>query len=118
MSSSDSISKSLLGSSAPKFVASYPAPKIAAMRKSIHTPEYHGLRAELCRIRKEAGFSQRKLAKRLRAAPSLVANIETGERRIDLIEFIWFVHACEGDPVEVLKALMGKIGESRPHRRR
>lgn len=89
------------------------------MRKSIHTPEYSGLRAELRRIRKAAGYSQRKLARRLRAAPSLVANIETGERRIDLIEFIWFVQACDADPVEALKGLMAAIGQrDRPRRKR
>lgn len=84
------------------------------MRKSIHTPEYHGLRAELRRIRKEAGLSQRTLAQRLHAAPSLIANIETGERRIDLIEFIWYVRACGEDPLDALQALLARIGKRLP----
>ena len=67
------------------------------MRKSIHTSEY----AELCEIlrgiRNEAGLSQRALALRLKVTPSWVAKVETGERRIDLIEFGRFVGACGGN---------------------
>ena len=68
------------------------------MEKSIHTPEYAVLRSELSLARKKAGLSQRQLASRLQVPHSWVAKVENGERRIDLIEFGWFILACGGDP--------------------
>jgi hypothetical protein len=37
------------------------------------------------------------LAARLKVPHSWVAKVENGERRIDLVEFCWFVEACGGD---------------------
>lgn len=75
------------------------------MRKSIHTPEYAALRAELLRIRTDAGLSQRELAARLKVPHSWVAKVENGERRIDLVEFCWFVRACGSNEMRILKRI-------------
>jgi transcriptional regulator with XRE-family HTH domain len=79
---------------------------MGAMEKSVHTPEYRALRAELRRIRGNAGLSQRDLAARLRVPHSWVAKIENGERRIDLIEFCWFASACGADPLVEFEGLL------------
>jgi transcriptional regulator with XRE-family HTH domain len=76
------------------------------MRKSIHTPEYAALRAHLHRLRTDAGLSQRDLAERLRVPHSWVAKVENGERRIDLVEFCWFVAACGGNPSALFRKLV------------
>jgi transcriptional regulator with XRE-family HTH domain len=83
------------------------------MEKSVHTPEYAALRAELCQARKAAGLSQRELAARLRVPHSWVAKVETGERRIDLIEFGWFIAACDADPRRVASRLLADIGPAK-----
>lgn len=70
-----------------------------AMQKSIHTSEYAALCKELRSARDAAGLSQREMAVRLDVPHSWVAKVETGERRIDLIEFCRFVAACGGEPV-------------------
>lgn len=75
------------------------------MEKSTHTAEYRALRAELVRARQQAGLSQRNLATRLDVAHSWVAKVESGERRIDLIEFHWFVAACGIDPLALLQRI-------------
>jgi transcriptional regulator with XRE-family HTH domain len=75
------------------------------MRKSTQSPEYRRLRAELLRARTAAGFSQRDLAERLSVPHSWIAKVESGERRIDLIEFCWFTSACDVDPVAILKQI-------------
>ena len=49
-------------------------------------PEYAILRSLLRTIRKEAGVSQVELAKRLEVPQSFVSKIESGERRIDIVE--------------------------------
>lgn len=80
---------------------------IGAMRKSIHTSEYAALCEELRAARKNAGLSQRALAERLKVSPSWVAKVETGERRIDLVEFKWFLGACGADT----SAVFGRVAK-------
>lgn len=75
------------------------------MKKSTHTPEYRAILAELVKARESAGISQRALATRLQVHPSWVAKVETGERRIDLLEFHWYVAACGGDSVHAFEQL-------------
>ena len=78
------------------------------MEKSVHTPDYRALRNELQKTRTDSGFSQRDLAARLGVPHSWVAKIENGERRIDLVEFCWFVAACDEDPGTVFRGLLSQ----------
>jgi transcriptional regulator with XRE-family HTH domain len=80
------------------------------MGKSVHTPEYSALRSELSQARRRAGLSQRQLAARLQVPHSWIAKVENGERRIDLIEFGWFVSACGADPRRVASRILASIG--------
>ena len=84
----------------------YQVPKIGAMRKSTHTGEYALLRDRLVATRRKAGLSQRDLALRLKVPHTWVAKVESGERRIDLIECGWFLASCGADPFRVLKQVM------------
>ena len=79
------------------------------MQKSTHTAAYASVCSELRNARDNAGLSQRDLAARLKVAHSWVAKVETGERRIDLVEFCWYVSACGGDPLAVSQSLLQKI---------
>jgi transcriptional regulator with XRE-family HTH domain len=79
------------------------------MEKSVHTPAYAALRSELCLARKKAGLSQRQLAARLQVPHSWVAKVENGERRIDLVEFGWFISACDADPRRAANRLLTLI---------
>jgi transcriptional regulator with XRE-family HTH domain len=79
------------------------------MKKSVHTPEYASLRSELRGAREKAGLSQRELAGRLKVPHSWVAKVETGERRIDLVEFCWFVSACGLDANSISEKLVRQI---------
>jgi transcriptional regulator with XRE-family HTH domain len=62
--------------------------------------------AALVEIREKAGVSQRELARRLDRAHSYVGRIETGDRRLDLPEFIEWCELLEADPVEVLQRIL------------
>jgi transcriptional regulator with XRE-family HTH domain len=79
------------------------------MEKSTHTQEYAILRTQLKAARESAGFSQRELAARLQVPHSWIAKVEMGERRIDFVEFCWFVSACGIDPVSVSEKLLRQI---------
>ncbi len=78
------------------------------MRKSTHTAEYARLRRRLADIRNAAGLSQRHLAAALRVPHTWVAKVESGERRIDLVEFGWFCAACGASAADEAAGLLGK----------
>ena len=71
---------------------------IGAMRKSTYSGEYASLRKRLVSTRASAGLTQRQLAKILNVPHSWIAKVESGERRIDLVEFAWFCNACGVSP--------------------
>ena len=97
---------------------------IGAMRKSTYSGEYASLRKRLAGIRTDAGLAQRQLAKLLDVPHSWVGKVESGERRIDLVEFAWFCNACGVSPAaEAVRVLQdwtqhGRARRSRPGRRR
>ena len=75
------------------------------MRKSTHTAEYGILREQLVAVRRRDGLSQRELGARLRVPHTWVAKVESGERRIDLVEFAWFCAACGAEAQDVAAAV-------------
>lgn len=70
-----------------------------AMEKSVHTPEYARLLQQLRAARRSAGLSQRELAARLSVPHTWVFKVESGERRLDVLEFSRLILACGSDPV-------------------
>jgi transcriptional regulator with XRE-family HTH domain len=56
--------------------------------KSVHTERYRNLLTVLIDARKAAGITQAELAGKLDKPQSYVSKVESGERRIDVIEFI------------------------------
>jgi transcriptional regulator with XRE-family HTH domain len=91
---------------------------MGTMEKSTFTPEYAILRAELVAVRKNAGLTQRDVARRLKVPPSWVAKVETGERRIDLVEMCLFSSACDADPTSVCSRLSAQIAVMQAKRHR
>ena len=66
--------------------------------KSQHARAYQRLLPFLREMREKAGLSQRELGKRLKRPQSWIYNCETGNRRMDVTEFIAWARACETDP--------------------
>lgn len=64
---------------------------------------------QLRAARDAAGLTQRDLARRLQVPHSWIAKVETGERRIDLIEFCWFMRGCGTDPIGVFTRVAQQI---------
>lgn len=83
-------------------------PKIGAHEKyslSVHSAEHTYLRQLLIRRRLDLGLSQRALAERMNVVHSFVGKVETGDRRLDIFEFIDYCRALNWQPEEVLQSL-------------
>jgi transcriptional regulator with XRE-family HTH domain len=74
--------------------------------KSQHASGYRDLPAFLRGLREAAGLTQRQLAKRLRKPQSWVYNCETGNRRVDVAEFIAWAKACKADPLAAFRRFL------------
>lgn len=71
----------------------------------VSSPSY-GVVARIVRdARVRAGLSQRELAKRLGKPPSFVANLETRQRRLDVVEFITLMRALGADEAAAFEEL-------------
>lgn len=75
---------------------------MSSPKLSIHSPEQIWLRQFLIERRHQLGLSQRALATKLGVIYSFIGKVETGDRRLDVFEFIQYCHALELDSVEVL----------------
>ncbi len=72
------------------------------LRKSIHHNLHASLRKALIKARKDLGLSQRDLAERLGITRSVIGKVETGDRRLDVVEFYEYTKALELVPSETL----------------
>lgn len=68
-------------------------------------------------MRTIAGLSQRDLAMQLAVPHSWIAKVESGERRLDIVEFCWFASACGADPMAVFNRVAREVRKPRLARR-
>ena len=72
------------------------------MLKSVHSARHKLFCESLKRARKDAGLTQQDVAKKLGEHQSFVSRYETGERRLDVIEFLEVAAALAVDPMKLL----------------
>ncbi|MBB3987879.1 MULTISPECIES: helix-turn-helix domain-containing protein [Rhodobacterales] len=72
------------------------------MAKTIRTNGQLALVRALVEARQNAGLSQQQLAAKLKRHQSFVARLESGERRIDVVEFTVLARVIGFDKDEVL----------------
>ncbi len=60
-------------------------------------------------LRRRAGLTQRQLATKLRRERNLVARLELGERRLDVVEFFRICRSTGTDPEKAARELMRKL---------
>ena len=53
--------------------------------------------------REARGITQQELARRLGKPQSYVSKAEMGERRLDVVEYLQFMRAIEGEPLTILR---------------
>jgi transcriptional regulator with XRE-family HTH domain len=76
-----------------------------ALAKSTHTEQYKRFRAMLVAERKSHGLTQVQVAERLGKPQSFVTKYELGERRIDVVEFLYIADVIGFDPGILLSLL-------------
>lgn len=79
------------------------------MNKTIHRPEYKVLLKWLISKREQKGISARKLSAQLNSAHSWVSKIESGERRLDLLEYVKICKVLEIDPCEGIQQIINPL---------
>ncbi|MDQ2065224.1 helix-turn-helix transcriptional regulator [Xinfangfangia sp. CPCC 101601] len=81
------------------------------MTKTIHSPGQKALIEALTNARKEAGLSQMALAERLHCHQSMIARIESGERRIDVVELVVLARAIGVEAEAIMKVVSASVDE-------
>ena len=85
------------------------------MVKTLGTKQHKALIALLIEKREALDITQTELAERLGEYQSFVARIESGQRRVDVVEFLKLAEALEFDPVQALRDIKAR---SAPKRRK
>lgn len=76
------------------------------MTESINTLEMQALTRWLRVRRLSRGLSMRDLGERLGKPHSYIQKVESGERRLDVVEYIWYCRALGVDPRKGLELLL------------
>lgn len=76
------------------------------MGKTLGSARQKALIQFLIAQRERAGLTQAELASRLGEYQSLVARLESGQRRVDVVEFLELSQILQFDPHDALKVLM------------
>ena len=82
------------------------------MGRWVSSPSYMAAVEVLRRARKEAGLTQRALADRIGRPYTVIANIERGERQIDVVEFIAIARALGIGEAELMARVGAAVGAS------
>ncbi len=77
------------------------------MAKSQHVIGYRVVLKLLREMREEAGLTQRQMAEKVRKPQPWVHKSETGERRLDIHEFLIWCKACDVDAEVAFRRFIG-----------
>lgn len=81
------------------------------MTNSVHSARYDAFREALVAARKAACLTQDEVARRLDRPQSYLSKVESGERRLDVVEFLDVAEAVGFDPAEFVRALAQRSGK-------
>ncbi|MGG2042843.1 helix-turn-helix domain-containing protein [Burkholderia gladioli] len=84
------------------------------MTHPIHDPRYQRIATLLTELRKERGLLQQDVADRLGRPQAFVSKVESGSRRVDMVELLDFLRVLEADPHAFVDALLNQPLSSLP----
>lgn len=77
------------------------------MVKTLGSARHEALIAYLIEAREQAGLTQTELADKLGEYQSFVARLESGQRRVDVVEFLELAEVLGFDASNAIKSLLG-----------
>jgi len=84
--------------------------------KSIHLSAHKILQERLVEARNAAGLTQEELAGMLGRPQSFVSKVESGDRRLDVVEYVQWTHCVGIDPGTIISALAINLDRGRRRR--
>jgi transcriptional regulator with XRE-family HTH domain len=84
--------------------------------KSIHLSAYRQFQGSLVEIRQSAGITQAELARKLGRPQSYISKVESGDRRIDVVEYVQLMQAIGASPEPLIVKLATSLENSRNRR--
>ena len=79
--------------------------------KGTYSARYRRLLLQLAETRQDAGLTQAQVAKAMGKPQSFVSKVESGERRLDVIELFDFLRVLKREPIEFVRMLLHPKGE-------
>jgi len=79
------------------------------MTRSLRTPGHQALMRVLVETRKSKVITQQELANRLDRPQSYIAKVETGERRLDVIEFLEWCDSLGESPSRIVDKIVDEM---------
>lgn len=80
---------------------------------SVHSSKYGRFLKLMIGARLKAGFTQQQLARKLNKPQSYISKYESGERRLDLIEFLEIANHLKIDQCQFIKEISRRSGKSK-----
>lgn len=80
------------------------------MGRWVSSPSYRAAVGVIIKARKGAGLTQRALAEKIGRPYTVIANIERGERRIDVVEFVAISRALGISETDLMRELAEALG--------
>lgn len=80
------------------------------MGRWVSSPSYRAAVKVIADARNAAGMTQRALAEKIGRPYTVIANIERGERRIDVVEFVAIARALGVSETEMMRTLGDVLG--------
>ncbi|MHB9071655.1 MAG: helix-turn-helix domain-containing protein [Sedimentisphaerales bacterium] len=79
------------------------------MAKAQHHIFYRKLPSFLRQMRENKGLTQRELGKAINKPQSYIYNCETGNRRVDITEFVLWAKACGVEPKAAFAKMLKEL---------
>ena len=81
--------------------------------KSLSKKDYNILLELLYQLRISSGLRQADIADKLKVPQSFISKLESGERRLGVLEFVIYCKCLNANPADIFSQLVNRINEGK-----